>query len=166
MPSDCELITSGLLAQPANALSSLAFIVAAVAIGRRHLVGAVALAAAGVGSFLGHGGVSSIPGLAHDVGLAALVAVVAFELWRLRRDLPWIWIATLAAGAGIWALSRTGGPLCAESTWFQGHAAWHVLAAVGTAGILVAALSARATRPALRSQPTDGPRGAAPRRSR
>jgi hypothetical protein len=36
---------------------------------------------------------------------------------------------TLALGALINGLSRTGGPLCRPKSLLQGHAAWHVLSA-------------------------------------
>lgn len=166
MPSDCELITSGVLAQPVNAVSSAAFLVAAVFVWRRHLLGGVALAAAGVGSVLGHGDLSPVPSLAHDVGLAALVAVVVVALWRSRSTLPWPWMLALAVGAFVWTVSRTDGPWCVEAAWIQGHAVWHVLAAIGAAGIITASVSAPATRPVLRSRPSDGPLDEGPRRSR
>lgn len=37
----------------------------------------------------------------------------------------------LALGAAVMLLSRTGGPLCAPEAVVQGHAVWHLLAAIG-----------------------------------
>ena len=56
--ADCEALRDGLLAQPVNSLSSLAYVAAAIVLVRRqprHRVPALALAAVGVGSFLYHG---------------------------------------------------------------------------------------------------------------
>ena len=40
---------------------------------------------------------------------------------------------TLALGALVNILSRTGGPLCCPKSLIQGHAVWHVLSAVSLA---------------------------------
>lgn len=47
---------------------------------------------------------------------------------RLRRRIL-LALAVLAVGGAIGTLSRAGGPLCVPESIWQGHAAWHVLAA-------------------------------------
>ena len=143
--SDCERIRPGLVGQPANTVSSLAFVAAAVPILRRSrrpgrgawAVVAAASAFEGVGSVAYHGPGGRTAKAVHDVGLVALVAsfaaVARSEPAALRlRALP----ATLGAAAvALHALSRSGGPLCSCDSPLQGHAVFHVLAA----GALVAA---------------------------
>ncbi len=96
--SDCELIGDGALAQPANALSSLAFSIVGVALigwARRAsgheravrwvLVGA--LIATGIGSFLYHGPQSAPSNFAHDITFLVVVIVVGFA--NLGAGLGW-----------------------------------------------------------------------------
>lgn len=173
--SDCELLRSGLLAQPANALSSATF--AAVgcwllwkmrrAPGRTGflLIIGLAMIATGAGSVAFHG---PQPGWAHPVhdgsvvllgGLfagksASLVAragtrKLALNAWKATA--PWAVLALSAYLAG-----RTGAPLCRPAGIWQPHAAWHVLSAVGlgTAARLlndVEAPAARATGASVRA---------------
>jgi hypothetical protein len=40
-------------------------------------------------------------------------------------------VGVLALGAIVMLLSRTGAPLCFPDAVMQGHAIWHVLAALG-----------------------------------
>lgn len=69
--------------------------------------------------------------------LAAVIGVglVLSELLIYRRGLRGVhWsqygaIATLVAGFVVFALSRSGGPLCDPESWIQGHGAWHILSA-------------------------------------
>lgn len=138
MPFDCELIREGLAAQPVNTVSSLAFIVAAVVAWRRHLPGALALVLVGVGSVLFHGAPSPVSSFVHDAGLVLAIAVAGSAMWAKRTRLP-IWpLAVLVTGIGIWAVSRTGGAWCSPTAVLQGHAVWHLLAALGLAGVLLA----------------------------
>ncbi len=85
---DCELIVSGFLHQPTNALSSMAFLVAAGCIlifaFRREgttrtalLVLALAVAANGVGSFALHGPDPSWAQWAHDAAIMAVLLFIA-----------------------------------------------------------------------------------------
>jgi hypothetical protein len=96
--SDCELIGDGALAQPVNAVSSLAFSVVGVALigwARRAsgheravrwvLVGA--LVATGIGSFLYHGPETTIGNFAHDITFLVVLIVVAFA--NLGAGLGW-----------------------------------------------------------------------------
>jgi hypothetical protein len=138
--SDCERIRPGPIAQPANTLSSLAFVLAAVPIdriGRRRRQPAwraVALASAieGLGSVAYHGPGGHGSKLLHDAGLVALTASLAAALVaeppaRARRPVTSVLTASALA---LHALSRTGGPLCSCRSPLQGHAAFHVLAAI------------------------------------
>jgi hypothetical protein len=170
--ADCEGLRSGFLAQPANAVSSLAF--AAVGLwllwrgrpaGARRLTrlaGAGAFLAVGLGSAAYHGPQPDWGGLAHDGAIAWLVMVLLSRaLGVLRRPgvargalaelvaswtpaALWMVPAAVAYGAG-----RTGSPLCDPASLWQAHAAWHVLSAVGL-GRAVATVSASTGRSAPR----------------
>jgi hypothetical protein len=131
--SDCEAVRDGLLAQPVNSLSSLAYVVAAIVVVRRdprHGVLALALGAVGLGSFLYHGPMPGGAGFVHDGSLVVLAAALVHAAWRrhLRRP-P---IAALVVGAvavTLYTLTRTGAALCRPESVLQGHAGWHVLTA-------------------------------------
>jgi hypothetical protein len=140
---DCESIRPGLVGQPVNTVSSLAFVLAAVPIARaarrrdRPAWTAVAVATAGVGlgsvAYHGPGGVWSKR--LHDAGLVALVGALGVAVGREERPVA-VRPATTALGATaatLHALSRTGGPLCSCRSPLQGHAAFHVLAAAALA---------------------------------
>ena len=153
--SDCEQLGSAWLAQPANAVSCLAF----VAVGSwlllfvRHgragrgglIAGGVALVGTGLGSFAYHGPQPDWAHLAHDGSALALAVVVVGRMTcqlvalstrsqavsAVKSVLPWAALAITAYVAG-----RSGSPLCHPATIWQPHAAWHVLCAV-TIGIAV-----------------------------
>lgn len=140
--SDCEEIRPGFLGQPANALSSLAFVAAAVPIwkvsrrpGRRAwALVAAASAFEGIGSVLYHGPGTRAGKVVHDIGLVTLVAAVAAVVAddpTSTRPTP---VATglTAAAITMHTLSRTGGPLCSCRSPIQGHAIFHLLAAGAT----------------------------------
>ena len=139
--SDCERIGEGFLAQPVNALTSLAFVAAgAWIISRGSRTSAVmgwVVVASGVGSFLFHGPQPPLARQAHD-GTAIAVAAGAMllagaELRRLgtRRFLGEHSGALLLFGAALLAYAggRTGSPLCDPESPLQLHGAWHALAA-------------------------------------
>ena len=137
--SDCEEIRPGLVAQPANTLSSLGFVAVAAPIVRRAVrsrrwawaaVGA-ASALVGVGSVAYHGPGGRASKVVHDVGVDAVVVSLVAAVWldgsprRVSRR-----TSALAAGAlALHTLSRTGGPLCSCRSPLQGHAVFHLLAA-------------------------------------
>ena len=155
--SDCERIRPGLLGQPANAASSLAFVAAAAPIWRRGGAWrsvAAALAFEGVGSVAYHGPGGRVAKFVHDLGL--LLLVLAFA--RVARDEPSslrprrLPAALGLAAAVLHPLSRTGGPLCSCNSRLQGHAVFHVLAA--------AAIAAQATTRARRGHKAIRTRGA------
>jgi hypothetical protein len=141
--SDCERIRAGRIGQPANTLSSLAFVVAAVPIaraGRRRsqrawLAVAAAAAVEGVGSVAYHGPGGRGAKRLHDAGLVALAATLALAIASEGAPVPRRpWTAGLAtASVALHALSRTGGPLCSCDHPLQGHAVFHVLAAAALA---------------------------------
>lgn len=139
---DCERIRPGLIGQPANTASSLAFVLAAVPLlrasrrpGGRAWAGVAAAAAIeGVGSVGYHGPGDRVSKLVHDAGLVALVATTAVAL---GRD-PAAGVRPRAAALGAVAvvlhtLSRTGGPLCSCHSRLQGHAVFHLVAAAALA---------------------------------
>lgn len=140
--SDCEAFRAGLLGQPANAVSSLAYVVAGLWVLRRGGPAgpAVALALVGVGSVLYHGPMSPGAGLAHDGSIAALAGAAAVVAWRRRQvpRPPVLAVAALGAAVAVNLLTRTGAPLCLPSSLLQGHGTWHVLTAVAAASWLAA----------------------------
>ena len=87
--ADCEAIGKGLLSQPVNSVTTVAFVVAGIWIiwrrPDRSWVGA-ALIATGFGSLLFHGPMPSGATWAHDVTLAWLVLVVAGTGTRWERS--------------------------------------------------------------------------------
>lgn len=107
---DCERIVSGFLGQPANALSSLAFLVAAAWIlilaSRRSepartalVVLALAVASNAVGSFARHGPDPSWAAWAHDVAIMAVLLFVPIHaLGRMRGWRPALEVGAYAVG--------------------------------------------------------------------
>src|SRR5687767_11447029 len=135
--SDCEALREGLIAQPANSWSSLAFVVAAVWLARRSravepprralaVAYAATVAANGVGSWLFHGPGTTVGKWLHDGAIVAAVAVTVVTIpagvreWRSvragRRPPPWVgagvFAVLLATGVVVNALSRTGAAWC------------------------------------------------------
>ena len=91
--ADCEAIGSGLLGQPVNSVTTIAFVGAGlwVMVRRpdRRWVG-VGLIATGLGSFLFHGPMPTAAEWAHDVTLAWLILLVAGTgmTWERWTRLP------------------------------------------------------------------------------
>jgi hypothetical protein len=165
---DCERLHDGLIAQPVNTASALAYVaVGAWLIGRRQpegsgepqggapvsrMVFGLAVAAAGVGSVDYHGPGSPAARLLHDGGLYAVVGLVAWHEvtrrvrapgagWTSRRRAAYrAALAAAAAGAACWWLGRTASPWCDPDSLLQAHAAWHLLGAAALACWAVAAL--------------------------
>lgn len=154
--SDCEHLGEGFLAQPVNALSSLAFVAAGLWIlsrGNRRAPTAFGwvVVATGVGSFLFHGPQPSWARPAHD-GTAIATAVggmllAGAEVRRLgaRGFLREQSGALLLFGGALaaYAAGRTGSPLCDPDSPLQAHGAWHVLIAASLATFGVRASSRR-----------------------
>lgn len=76
---DCELIRDGFLGQPANAITSLAFVVIGLWLVRRRPVLGWAGIAVGAGSFVFHGPMPGWAEWAHDTALAALPVALVLE---------------------------------------------------------------------------------------
>ena len=154
---DCERLHDGLIAQPVNTASALAYVaVGAWLVGRGLWSGApgrpgpgperrpvvvfgLVVAAAGVGSVDFHGPGSPAARLLHDGGLYAVVGLVAWHeaarrlararLATGRRAAYRAALAAAAAGAACWWLGRTTSPWCDPDSLLQPHAAWHLLGA-------------------------------------
>jgi predicted membrane channel-forming protein YqfA (hemolysin III family) len=90
--------------------------------------------------------IAFLPGISPLLAAVAAVALVIAEVLVYRRGLRvrstalYAGLAALAIGAVVFALSRTGGPLCEPDSLFQGHALWHVLTATALALWAVTAL--------------------------
>ena len=124
---DCERLREGLVAQPVNTASALAYLLAAAwlarqgagrdaAARREALAFGLAVAAAGVGSVDFHGPGSPAARWLHDAGLCAAVSFVAVhDLARLagaRRLAVPAWAATAGAGGLLLGVApRAGGAL-------------------------------------------------------
>jgi hypothetical protein len=157
---DCERLGAGLVAQPVNTASALAYVVVGawlVGRGQRGTVAfGLAVAAAGVGSIDYHGTGSPAARVLHDGGLYAVVGLVAWnellrrggraELSPGRRRAYRLALAATAAGATCWWAGRTASPWCDPDSLLQGHAAWHALSAAALAAWSRAVL-APGTRP-------------------
>lgn len=202
--SDCEALRDAWLAQPANAWSSGAYLLAGgylavrhratAAVARATAPAALALGAVAVGSFLYHGPQPAWGDAVHDASIAlllgtlagrggaagpvsvrhrrrilfvvvaaalvvavpgsvqavhgALVGVVGISTVRtVRRSgaTPAVQVAlvALAAGIALFAVGRTGGPLCEPRSLAQPHAGWHVATAIAAAALVTTDLRAR-----------------------
>ena len=150
---DCERLHDGLIAQPVNTASALAYVAVGAWLagrglradtGRPPLVAfGLAVAVAGIGSVDYHGTGSPAARLLHDGGLYAVVGFVAVaEVARRVRRVTWTpprrvayraALAMTAAGAACWWLGRTASPWCDPDSLLQGHAAWHLLGAAALA---------------------------------
>ncbi|MCU0263415.1 MAG: ceramidase [Candidatus Nanopelagicales bacterium] len=151
--SDCERIRDGWLAQPVNALTSLAFVGAAGVVlartcrpaeGRRGEVAAYSavLALVGAGSVAFHGPQPPGARVMHDLPIPVLIAMgLGTPLIRSRRGLDPLpgWnprrgahlAATAVAAVAAYAGGRTGAPTCDPDSPLQLHGVWHVLCAAG-----------------------------------
>jgi hypothetical protein len=157
---DCERLHDGLVAQPVNTASALAYVAAGAWLaarglrdgpGRGPLIAfGLVVAAAGVGSVDYHGPGSPAARLLHDGGLYLVVGLVAgreVTRWVGRSRLPprgrvayRAALALAAAGAVCWWSGRTASPWCDPDSLLQGHAAWHLLGAAALACWAVATL--------------------------
>jgi hypothetical protein len=137
--SDCERVRPGLVAQPVNTISSLAYVVAGAVIARRarrdsgpferrRVALAIAAVLAGVGSVAYHGPGGPWGKRLHDGALVALGLAQAARNAGDRRPRPEAAALTVAASA-LHAASRSGRPLCRPDSLLQGHALWHVVSA-------------------------------------
>jgi hypothetical protein len=132
---DCERLRAGLIAQPVNSGSSLAYCAVGAWIlrGRPVTFHTVALGtsaiAAGVGSVLYHGPGGRAGRLVHDATAALLAGVTVVALTRRHAPQRASAVACLAAAGALHTASRSGRVLCRPDSLLQGHAGWHVLTA-------------------------------------
>ena len=140
MAKACELYRdSGFFGQPANGVTSLAFIVCGVAIaadsrrrGRRRLPYALLVIAVGAGSWVQHGPNPDWQAYAHDLPLATLLAYVAVDAASdiLGREVSPAWWLTAPfamipiVAAGPAASSTTQGVLAAVAVGTNLLRAW------------------------------------------
>jgi len=155
--SDCERLHPGWLAQPANAVSSLAYVAvgawllrqsrrSGVDLDRPGLIAAgFAMVGVGLGSLTYHGPQPGWASLVHDVGVWSLAVVIIVQQLRVlsrpatrgaaviawRSAAPWMAPALAAYVAG-----RAGSRFCHPSSLWQFHGLWHLLSAVAL-GLLV-----------------------------
>jgi hypothetical protein len=145
--SDCERIASGVLKQPVNAVTSLAYGAAAavmlVPVRRghgRHRVAlglyAASLVAVSIGSVAYHGPQPRWASRAHDASVAASIAATLLVAMTARRRasgrvpgrLPAALVLATLAGAAHRA-GRTQSRWCNPESVAQLHGLWHVLSA-------------------------------------
>ena len=153
--SDCEALTEALLMQPVNAISSLAFVIAAaIAALLLHTsnestsplawASCASLGLIGFGSFDYHGPQSAAANTLHNIAILLLLALVVIELTArlIRRDqlLPGATrprLAILASctlmGLVCYGIGRTESTVCDPMSVVQLHALWHVLIAAAAA---------------------------------
>ena len=87
-------------------------------------------------------------GLTNALAAILIVALLASDIamWRQARPDPrWygIAVAALILGMGLFVAGRTGSALCDPDTLLQGHAGWHVFAAIFLGAYFVATTPAR-----------------------
>lgn len=152
--SDCEAISDGLLLQPVNTVTALAYVAAGAWVLWRTRASArgwlpraygAGLALVGVGSVLLHGFGGLAAQRAHDASLmvlAGLLVAIGVRAWRdFRRATGaavWTGVTAFALAVPFQVFGRTGGPLCAAGT-IPSHGIWHMLTAVALAAAGVAA---------------------------
>ncbi|HMG25755.1 MAG TPA: ceramidase domain-containing protein [Acidimicrobiia bacterium] len=124
--SDCERIGQGLLGQPANTLSSLAYVLAGALLlwravaGRRHaslgcVVYAAAVIAVGAGSVAFHGPMPGWGRFAHDLSIAAVLAfVIGYDVALVRGAAVARGLVIFGALTGVCAVVLTGWPDAAD----------------------------------------------------
>lgn len=90
--ADCELIGGGLLGQPVNSLTTMAFVVAGIVVARQPTLRwpGAALVATGLGSFLFHGPMPGTAEWVHDMTLSWLIVLIASigQPWEGWTRLP------------------------------------------------------------------------------
>lgn len=67
---------------------------------------------------------------ARHVVTAAVAAMAAVLLVRLRNPNVYLGLALAGVAVGVYLLTRTGGPWCDPASLLQGHGFWHLLMAV------------------------------------
>jgi len=174
--SDCEWIGQGWLAQPANAVSSAAFLVVGCWLLVRArksrnpgvlLSSAAAMIAVGVGSIAYHGPQPDWAGLVHSWSVFGLAAALVLQTFGLlaRQASRLVVVAAwrsaggwMALGVAAYIAGRTGSPVCHPTSLWQLHAAWHVASAVAVGRVVWAygegGAPGKSWRPALHRSPS------------
>ncbi len=82
-------------------------------------------------------------------GMLVLFFLIELAVYWVRRqsDFRWLWLSVIFIGLAfaIWIPSCTDGTICNPSSWFQGHAVWHLLAAMSSGTLYVYYASRRTT---------------------
>lgn len=138
--ADGERLHPGVIAQPANTVSSVALVLAAFPTAEpstpTQQALRILLLANGFGSIGYHGPGDRASKALHDVSLWAMVALLSGGLLRTLVVTPGRWraaapgLALFGAGAAVNAATRTGARRCRPDTMLQGHALWHLTSAV------------------------------------
>jgi hypothetical protein len=128
--SDCEQIGHGLLAQPANTLSSLAYVLAGTLLLGRAFAGrsrpraacllyAVTVIGVGVGSVAFHGPMPAWGRFAHDLSIAAVLSfVIGYDVALARDATVGTAPAAFAVLAGACVVVLAAGPDAANELDF------------------------------------------------
>jgi hypothetical protein len=140
--SDCEHCRPGLVAQPVNTVSSLAYCAAGMWVlrrprTRRRVALGVSSIAAGIGSVGYHGPGGRAGKVVHDTTAMALAATLAlaFTTGPVAARRRAATLALFGAGAAVHWSSRTGRVLCRPDSRLQGHALWHALSAAAVVAV-------------------------------
>jgi Ceramidase len=149
--SDCEHIGQGLLAQPANTLSSLAYVIAgalllwrALALSRPRAritltVFSLTVVGVGVGSAVFHGPMPGWGRFAHDLSIAAVLAFIIGYGAAVARSAP------VSAGLAFFG-GLVGASAVVLAVWPDASNALDAVLVVGAVGAEVAAVRSRAGR--------------------
>ncbi|HZB40628.1 MAG TPA: ceramidase domain-containing protein [Ilumatobacter sp.] len=150
--SDCEHIGQGLLGQPVNAVSTLAYVIVAVLLLWRVLgvrprasltIYAVIVAGIGFGSVMFHGPMPSWGRFAHDLTIAAVLAfVIAFDASLVRAATVRMTLVIFAALVGVSAVVLVVSPDASNAV-----VAVFVGGAAGAELVVIRLASSRTTAP-------------------
>ena len=133
---DCERFHDGLVAEPVNALSSVAYIAAGAYVWRHNRPAGAALVAVGIGSLASHGPGGTLAQVLHNGAIVVLVGIVVVALPRIARGfrarpaMGALAIGAFAIALSLQAFGRTGGAWCRPDSLLQAHAGWHALTAL------------------------------------
>ncbi len=142
---DCERFHDGLIAEPVNALSSLAYIAAGAYVWRHNRPAGTALVAVGAGSLAYHGPGGTVARVLHEGAIVFLAVVLVMAAPRIVRGVRArpafgaLAILALAIAVPFQLFGRTGGAWCRPDSILQAHAGWHVFTALALALVFVGA---------------------------
>lgn len=134
--ADCEALHDGLLREPVNALSSLAYVAAGVALWPQDRRVGAALVVVGAGSVAYHGTGGPAAKWLHDLSIVAIAGLIAAGGRnavlgaRVHPRLALLGTGAFALALPLQAFGRTGGALCRPDSFVQAHAGWHALTAL------------------------------------